>query len=418
MIYVMTKTKNVLPILFSMVLLDQVAFGILLPVMSLLFVEYQSPYFLLSNPEQVRTIGYLLLGLLFATFPLAQFIAAPILGEFSDKFGRKPVLVVAVICITLAYALFAGGVILKSIPLLFLARLLSGIGGGSVGAIFASAADISSISDRAENFGIIASASGLGLILGPLIGGVLSDSSIISFFNLLTPLYALGFLGIFNFFIIVFLLPETHKTPERARQIKWTRSLLHLQESYRNKHLRDTFFVSFLFSACLSLFLTFGSVVVLQRFSLSQTVLSYFLGYFGFWIIVSQLGLIKLLLRVVREEIILRNSLLGISVGLLMFYFAPSLPWLLVITPIIALSVGLSYTMITTLLSIRTAPERQGETLGINTSVQSLAQAIPALFSGLVASSLTVSAPILAGVFFAAGAGIYVFTSKSFYSQR
>ena len=414
----MPKIKNVLPTLFLMVLLDQVAFGILLPIMSLLFVESHSAYFLLNNSEQVHTIGYLLLGLLFATFPFAQFIAAPVLGEFSDKFGRKPILVFAVVCITAAYALFAGGIILRNIPLLFLARMLSGIGGGSVGAIFASAADISTASARTKNFGIIASASGLGLILGPLIGGILSDSSIVPFFNLLTPLYALAFLGVLNLLIVTIWFPETHKTPDHMRRITWLRSLLHIRESYRNKNLRGIFLVSFLFSVCLSLFLTFGSVVVLQRFSLSQTSLSYFLGYFGFWIIVTQLGLIRLLLHIAREEIILRDSLLGIAVGLLMLYFVPSLPWLLLITPVLSLSVSLSYTMITSLLSDRSPAEKQGEMLGINTSVQSLAQTIPALFSGFVAASLSVSAPIIFGVIFAAGAGIYVFTSKKFYSSH
>ena len=217
----MPKTKKVFPILFSMVLLDQTAFGVLLPIISVLFIEPQSTYFLLSGPAQAQTTGYILLSLLFGTFPLAQFFAGPVLGELSDRFGRKPILIFAALSITVAYGVFAYGIVIKNIQLLFLSRVLAGIGGGSVGVIFASAADISSPADRAKNFGIIASASGLGLILGPLIGGLLSDSSTVSFFNLTTPVYALLILGLCNLLIVSTLFPETYGGRGETQRINW-----------------------------------------------------------------------------------------------------------------------------------------------------------------------------------------------------
>jgi DHA1 family tetracycline resistance protein-like MFS transporter len=407
----MSATKKVLPVLFSMVLLDQMASWMLLPVLPLLFVEPSSAYFLLKDPAQAQSIGYILLGLVFGAFPLMQFFAGPVLGEVSDKYGRKPVLVLAALSIAAGYMILVGAVLLRSLPALFIARILSGIGGGSLGVIFASAADISSESTRAKNFGIVAAAAGLGLILGPLAGGVLSDGSLNSHFSLLIPLYVLILLALCNVVIVAFYFPETLIRLDPTRVIEWGKSLLYIRQAYVTRQLRGIFLVSFLFSASLALFITFGPVLMYGRFGLSESYLSYFLGYFGLSVIVAQGGLITRLLRIAPEEVVLRDSLLGIFVGLWILYFASSWPWLLLATPIIAMCVAFCYTMIASLLSLRTVSGRQGEILGINTSVQALGFAIPGIFSGLLAARLSADATIAAAGVCILCAAVFVFIS-------
>jgi DHA1 family tetracycline resistance protein-like MFS transporter len=406
--------KNPLPVLFSMVLLDQIAVWMLLPILPLLLVEPNSSFFLLSSAAQVESVGYILLGLIFGTFPLMQFISSPILGEVSDKYGRKPAIMFSAFCLTIGYLLFVIGVLIKFIPLLFLARVLSGIGGGSLGVIFASASDISSEKNRTKNFSIIAAASGLGLILGPLLGGILSDNSISSFFNVLIPLYALAILALGNLVVVSIYFSETLERPDKTRTIKWNKPLTYVKGAYHSVQMRSIFLVSFIFSVSLALFVSFGPVLIYDRFSLSESSLSYFLAYFGFWIIITQILLVARLSRSLGKVKTLQLGLTCIFTGLLVLYLAPIWIWMLLAAPLIAFGVALSYTTITSLLSIETSKEKQGEVLGINASVQSLAFALPGTISGLIATQLTISAPIiLAGIIVLCG--IYVtIKSKSF----
>lgn len=405
--------KNPLPVLFSMVLLDQMAAWMLLPILPLLFTEEKSTFFLLNNVSNVESFGYILLGLIFGAFPLMQFLASPILGEASDKFGRKPVIVFSAACITVGYILFVVGVIFKFIPLLFLARIVSGIGGGSLGVIFASASDISTEATRTKNFSIIAAASGLGLILGPLLGGVLSDSSVTSFFSVLIPLYCLTLLALGNLLIVSLYFPETLNQPDKARQIKWSMPLTYIINAFRLVEVRGVFLISFLFSVSLALFVSFGPALIYDRFSVSESSLSYFLAYFGFWIILTQILFVSRLSRSLGKIGTLRIGLIAMCSGLLVLYVAPVWIWMLIAAPLIAFGVALAYTTITSLLSIKTHKEKQGEILGMNASIQSLAFALPGTVSGLIATKLTVSAPIvLAGIIVVSGIWI-TFKSKS-----
>jgi MFS family permease len=406
--------KNPLPVLFSMVLLDQIAVWMLLPILPLLLVEPSSTFFLLNGPAQVESIGYILLGLIFATFPLMQFISSPILGEVSDKYGRKPAIIFSALCLTIGYTLFAVGVVFKFIPLLFLARVISGIGGGSLGIIFASASDISSEENRTKNFSIIAAASGLGLILGPLLGGILSDNSIFSFFNVLIPLYFLTILAFVNLLVVSLYFSETLKQPNKTHSIKWSKPLTYIKDAYHSVQMRSIFFVSFTFTVSLALFVSFGPVLIYDRFILSESSLSYFLAYFGFWIIVTQLLFVSCLSRYLGKIKTLQLGLISIFAGLLVLYLGTLWIWLLLAAPLIAFGVALSYTTITSLLSMKASQEKQGEVLGTNASVQSLAFALPGAISGLIATQLTVSAPIiLAGIIILCG--IYItFKAKSF----
>ncbi len=391
--------KNPLPVLFSMVLLDQIAVWMLLPILPLLLVEPSSSFFLLNSATQVESVGYILLGLIFGTFPLMQFISSPILGEISDKYGRKPTLIFSALCLTIGYALFVVGVIFKFIPLLFLARVLSGIGGGSLGVIFASASDISSEENRTKNFSIIAAASGLGLILGPLLGGILSDNTVSSFFSVLIPLYFLTILALGNLFIVSFYFVETLERLNATKTIKWNKPLSYIKNAYHSIQMRSTFFVSFAFAVSLALFVSFGPVLIYDRFSLSESSLSYFLAYFGFCIIIVQICFVARLSNSLRQIKTLQLGLASMFTGLLVLYVASVWVWMLLAAPLIAFGVGLSYTTITSLLSIMTSKDKQGEILGINASVQSLAFALPGTISGLIATKLSISAPIiLAGI--------------------
>src|SRR5207249_3934088 len=121
------KTRA-LPVVVLTIFLDMLGYGILIPVLPQLLANPLSPTYLLARDGRVGE-GYMILGLLIAVFPLAQFISAPILGQLSDRFGRKKILIISLLGTSLSFVLFAFGIIIRRVGLLFFARLLDGLTG-------------------------------------------------------------------------------------------------------------------------------------------------------------------------------------------------------------------------------------------------------------------------------------------------
>lgn len=173
----MQKKSNPMLTIFLTVFIDLLGVGVLIPVMPLLLGDPTSPYYLLPTGWSTEQ-GYVLLGLLTAVFPLMQFFATPILGQLSDKYGRKDILLISLFGTSLSYVLFAYGIMSRNLPLLFVSRALDGITGGNISVAQAAIADISLPENRAKNFGLIGMAFGLGFIFGSFLGGKLSDPTV------------------------------------------------------------------------------------------------------------------------------------------------------------------------------------------------------------------------------------------------
>src|SRR3989338_6853794 len=160
------------------IFLDALGFGILIPIVPLLLADPSSSFYILPEGASIQT-GYILLGLITAIFPLMQLFATSILGQFSDKIGRRPILMNTLFLTSFSYLLFAIGIATRNIPLLFFSRALAGISSGNLSVAQAAIADITKPSDRARNFGFIGAAFGLGFIIGPFLGGKLSDPTVL-----------------------------------------------------------------------------------------------------------------------------------------------------------------------------------------------------------------------------------------------
>ena len=155
--------RNPMLAIFTTVFIDMLGFGILIPVYPLLISE-GSPFRV--TPEGWSfTQGLIMLGWLQGIFPLFIFLAAPILGQMSDRYGRRPVLAVSIFGTAIGYAIFAIGISTANIPLLFIGRALDGITGGNQAVAQAAIGDVSTNENRAKNFGVIGAAFGLGFLL-------------------------------------------------------------------------------------------------------------------------------------------------------------------------------------------------------------------------------------------------------------
>jgi multidrug resistance protein len=387
------KKPHMWIVLFT-VLLDTLGIGILTPILPELLGNPASPHYLLPAGMSVGR-GYIIFGFMVAVFPIMQFFATPILGQLSDRYGRKPVLAISLAGTSLGYALFATGVVLRSIPLLFLARALDGITGGNLSVAQAAIADLTPPEERTKNFGLIGAAFGVGFILGPFLGGVLADPNVVHWFNAATPFWFAAILAALN---TTQMLVQFRETNRHMRHIPLdvARSLNNLARAFAMPELRSIFLTTFFFNAGFGFFISFFGVFLIHRFGFNESQIGNFFAWIGVCAIFTQMVTTRRVAARFNESQVLRVTLAGWAVSMLCYLMAPSPLWLILIAPFGSTFAGLSMANMGGLLSRSVAPQVQGEILGIGTSIQAVGQSLPPLFGGFVAASLTPEAPVLA----------------------
>ncbi len=391
-----------LPVVILTIFLDILGVGILIPIIPQLLANPRSPYYLLPAGWDFKG-GLILLGWLLAIYPFMQFLATPILGQLSDRFGRKPVLGFSIFGTAVGYVLFAIGILTRNLPLLFFSRALDGVTGGNLSVAQAVIADVTTLKDRAKRFALIGAAFGTGFVLGPYLGAKLGTPGVSFFglfrsphwFNPATPFWFTAALSFINFLFVIFMLPETHKQLRHVK-VKITQSVQNIITAMSYPGLRVVFPSVFLFWGGFAFFQTFFQVLLIEKLHFSQNNIGDFFAYVGIWIAFVQAVVTPALAKRLRPYQVLRYSFIGSGATLFMYLLAANTTDLLWITPIFALFLGNSIANSVALVSISADQKIQGEVLGINASVQSLAQTIPAVLSGYLAS-IGVSTPVLAG---------------------
>jgi len=392
-----------IPVIFFTILLNALGFGILIPIIPLLLADPKSQYYMLPQSFSLPQ-GYIIFGFLVAIYPLMQFVATPILGQLSDKFGRKKILGISLAGTVISYALFAVGILTKNIPLLFISRAFDGITGGNISVAQAVVADVTTAKNRAKNFGLVGAAFGVGFIFGPFLGGILSESKLVSWFNAATPFWFAALLALVNVILIFSCLAETFKL-KKDKIIVWSQSFKNILRAFKVRELRVLFTTVFLFQSGFTFFTTFFSVYLITKFGFNQGNTGNFFAYMGIWLVFTQGFLTRIISNKFSEKAVLKITLISTGVMMLAFLL-PNAWWgLLIVTPFFAFANGLSQANITGLISNSVGPEIQGEILGINASVAAMAQAIPAMLSGFIAASLTPASPsiVAAGVIIIGG---------------
>ena len=200
----MTPARTI-PFIVATIFMDAVGFGIIMPVLPQLVMEVGR----IDLPHAIEVGAWI--GLVMA---VATFLASPVLGNLSDHFGRRRVLLLALGGLAVDYALLT---IVETLPWLFVARALSGIFGGSYAAAQAAIADITKPEERARNFGFVGAAFGIGFVAGPALGGFLGEISPRA------PFVAAAILAAANMLYGAFIFPET-LPPQRRRAFDWRRA--------------------------------------------------------------------------------------------------------------------------------------------------------------------------------------------------
>ncbi|MEK7460197.1 MAG: MFS transporter [Patescibacteria group bacterium] len=387
--------KNTLSLIFVTIFIDLIGFGMLIPVVPTLLANPESPFFLLSINTPVEQ-GYILIGLLTGLYFFGQFISTPILGDLSDKYGRKKIIMLSIIGSMFSFILFAIGIFAKSITLLFIARGLNGFTSGIVSVSQAAITDFTPPHLRSKNFGVIGAAYGIGFIIGPFLGGVLSNPELVSWFAPSTPFLFAAFLAFLNFLSVYYFLPETNLSRTTA-PLRWSQSIKNIISAYGMKEIRPLIVTNFFYNAGFAFFTTFLGVFLIVKFGFNQSAIGYYFAFVGVCMAISQTVILPRVVKRFAEAKVFNVAILATALFTLA-HLTVSVWWgLLLIVPFFAVANGLANVTITVLVSQSVRKEVQGQILGINTSVNALALMIPSLFGGFVAASISPESPVLFG---------------------
>jgi DHA1 family tetracycline resistance protein-like MFS transporter len=362
------KGKAAIGFIFITLMIDVTGLGLIIPVLPKLIQEL-----IHGNISDASKYG----GFLTFTYAIMQFLFAPVLGGLSDRYGRRPVLLFSLFGFALDYLFLSFA---PSIGWLFVGRAVAGITGASFTTATAYIADISTPENRAQNFGMVGAAFGLGFIIGPVIGGLLGS------FGPRVPFMVAAGLSFANWIYGYFVLPESLAI-ENRRKFQWKRanplgSLKQLSKYPGLTGLVAAFFLVYLASHAVH---SNWSFFTIEKFQWSEKMIGISLGVVGLLVALVQGGLIRVINPILGNEKSVYTGLLLYTSGLLLFAFASS-SWMMFAFLIPYCMGGISGPALQSIISGNVPPDEQGELQGALTSLISLSSiAGPPMMTGLFA---------------------------------
>jgi DHA1 family tetracycline resistance protein-like MFS transporter len=362
--------------IFVTLLIDVIGFGIIIPVLPKLLADMKG----ISINEASKYGGYLLFA-----FAVAQFIFSPVIGNLSDQYGRRPVLLLSLLGFSLDYLILAFA---PNFGWFFVGRIIAGITGASFTTASAYIADISTVETRSKNFGIVGAAFGLGFIIGPFLGGVLGQ------FGVKYPFYTAAILSFANFLYGFFVLPESLSLDHRRKfDIRRANPLGTLRQLAKYKQIISLLAANvFLYLGSHALQSTWN-YFTMYRFGWSEAMVGYSLALVGILVTIAQ---VKLAQKSAHYFGLERSIVIGFalySTGMFLFAFASS-SWMLFAFLVPYCLGGIAMPNLQAYMAGKVAPNQQGELQGGLTSLMSLTTIVgPILMTSIFCYFTTDRAP-------------------------
>jgi len=374
-----TNLRRLLPLLL-LIFIDSFSYFVVIPV--LLQVFYHHQYGLLPS-DASQTVRNTVTGFTIALSTFASLIAAPLIGNFSDKYGRKKVLLLCLSGVILGFLLPIIGILQKNIFLFLLGRFIGGVGSASQPIAQAAVADLCEGKEKAFFLSLIALMMTLPIILGPLAGGYLSDSSLISWFSVTTPYWFALLISLLIFILISLFFKETlaeHHSHVPILSIKEV--ILSASSIAKKYHIGYLLLILFFLEFGWSQYYQSIPMYLIQQFHYSAQHVSLFYTYMGILMSLSLMILYPILIRSLEVKRILVYSIILVLIGLVgcaLFYTA-TIQWIFI--PLVAIFTGTAYVSLLTLISNQVPTSNQGWAMGFSSTVLFLAWMITGFMSG------------------------------------
>lgn len=378
------KRQAAVGFIFITLLIDVMGWGLIIPVMPKLISELKGVHL-----NEASAYG----SVLISVYAITQFIFAPVVGNLSDRYGRRPVLLASLFAFGIDYIILA---LAPSYGWLFAGRIIAGITGASFTTGAAYIADVSTAETRAKNFGMIGAAFGLGFVIGPALGGLLAG------FGIRAPFYAAAALCLLNTLYGYFILPESLAV-ENRRAFDWKKAnplgaLLLLKKYPGISGLAICFFLIYLGSQAVQ---GNWSFFTMYRFSWSESMVGLSLAIVGVLVGLVQAGLTRVINPILGNENSVYTGLLLYTAGLTLFAFA-SETWMMFVFLVPYCLGGIAGPALQSILAAHIPPNEQGALQGTLTSLMSLTTIIgPLLMNNLFTYFSSKQAPFyFPGIFF------------------
>lgn len=381
----MAKEKNyALVFIYITILIDIIGIGIVAPVLPTLILK-------LSKGDLSATTQYI--GWFISIYAFIQFIFAPILGSLSDRYGRRPLLLWSLLGLGIDYIILA---MAPNLIWLFVGRIIAGVMGSSITTATAYVADVSTPEKKSQNFGMISAVAGLGLIIGPVIGGVLGQ------YGERIPFYAAAGLSIINFMYGVFVLPESLKKSNR-RPFSWkTANPIGAMRSIKKEILAPSLIFAFVFIALAGHAMqSTWNVYGIEKFNWKADMIGYSLGFFGVLMVISQGLLIGLFINKLGQKKSIMICLLIYCVSLFLFSLINQ-SWMAFVVMIPYALGGMATPILQSLISSKVPDNKQGLLQGGLSSIGS----ITAVFGPLLMTNIF--------AYFTSGYAPFIFSGAPF----
>src|SRR5215204_6027114 len=354
----MARARSPLFVLFLTVFIDMVGFGIIIPVLPL-YAEYFH-----ASPMAI--------GWLTGIYSGMQIIFTPILGKLSDRFGRRPVLMLSLAGTAIGFVLMGFA---HSFLLLFVARVIAGITGGNISIPQAYIADVTTPEDRSKWMGMIGAAFGLGFTFGPMIGGVMSRISYSA------PFFFAAALAAANVLLLYFILPES--LPEENRvQPHEDAPIIEVFRHGTGWMFGTVVATYFFLVAGFTIMTTLFALFTERRFGYDAHANGYLFGFIGIITVIVQGGLIGKMVSIFGERALARLGLFLTTASLLLLPFCSNLPLLLAACVGLSLGTGFASPPLNGLASQMIDQSWQGRALGVMQSAGSVARLLGPLLGG------------------------------------
>ena len=380
--------KHALAFVLVTIFIDAIGFGLIMPVLPRLLMSVGA----VDLPHAIEVGAWM--GLCMA---LASFVALPILGNLSDQFGRRPILLAALACLALDQIMLA---VVTSLPLIFLGRTLAGAFGGSFGTAQAAVADMTAPEDRAKSFGYVSAAFGIGFVIGPAIGGLLGQ------FGDRAPFYLSAALSALNLLYGATVFPETLKA-ENRRPFRWARAnpLGAWRAASASPGMTGIMLVLLMWQIASLVYPMTWSFYAIAQFGWSTGMIGFSLAMVGVVIAFSQVFITGPAVKRFGERDAATIGLIAATSGFVAYAFARH-DWQAYAIMIAIAFQSLVQPSLMAMMSRRATPQTQGEVQGISAMTMGLGSIIaPLVLTRPMAYFTGSSAPVhFAGAAFAIAA--------------
>ena len=358
------ELKRKLAIVFGFTFIDLLGYSLILPLLPYIAERFN------AGPAQV--------GLLLTANALSQMIAGPVIGRLSDRWGRRPMLLISIAGTVIAFLLFAFA---RSMTMLFVSRVVDGLLGGNTSLARAYITDVTDEKTRSRGLGLIGAAFGLGFTIGPFTGGMLSQ------YGYMVPGLVAAGLSFLNLIAVFFWLPESldkSRRREAQESQEGAFDIRRLFEALRTPCVGGLLLIGFWFSLSFTLFEVNFVLVAKEGLNLDVRTTSILLSLLGVLSILTQGVLVGWLTDRFREKHLLLAATLVLTAGLVVWGFTPNVIVLAVIMIPISISAGLTSVVSTSLLTKASRAGEVGGILGFTQTQQSFARILAPLAGGLL----------------------------------